>query len=298
MSRLFLTFVLLSCLFPNFQSVSASSSEVDYYTPQNILKFADYLYRQGDYLRAAGEYQRYLFVSATSQDTTLYKIGLCYRRRRELQRAIGFFQRIGKEYPENRLLTQAHYQIGCCYFLMGQYNRCDSYLGQVLNKLKEENSRCNIQRLLGFSYLKQRRWTDAASLFDSMVSTAPEQGPRDSSLKLKRYAEQGKSLPHKSPVLAGLLATVLPGAGKIYCNRYGDGFYSFLLVGGTAWRAHEGFHKDGLKSTGGWIFGTLSGIFYLGNIYGSVVAAQIYNRLAEDEFQAKIQMDIEMDWLN
>lgn len=298
MSRFFLIFVLLGCIFSNFQATSANGSEIDYYHPQNILKFADYLYQEGDYLRAAGEYQRYLFGTATGQDTAFYKIGLCYRRRRELATAIGFFRRIGEEYSKSGLLAQVYYQIGCCYFLMGQYQSCNAHLRGSLDEMKDEKIRWNIQRLLGFSYLRQRDWTDATSLFDLLASIAPGQGLRDSSLKLKGYAEQGKYLPHKSPILAGLLATILPGAGKVYCTRYGDGLYSFLLVGGTAWRAYEGFHKNGLKSTGGWIFGTLGGILYLGNIYGSVMAAQIYNRLAEDEFLAKIQMDIELDWLN
>ena len=38
-----------------------------YYTPENILKFADFLYTEGDYLRAASEYQRYRLLSATKK---------------------------------------------------------------------------------------------------------------------------------------------------------------------------------------------------------------------------------------
>ena len=56
-----LKFALIFFLSPLFLSVVSAETPPDYYSPENVRKFADFLYEQGDYLRAIGEYQRYLF---------------------------------------------------------------------------------------------------------------------------------------------------------------------------------------------------------------------------------------------
>ena len=58
--RRFTRIILLSAA---LLSVADAEERLDYYSPENVHKFADFLYEQGDYLRAAGEYQRYLFIS-------------------------------------------------------------------------------------------------------------------------------------------------------------------------------------------------------------------------------------------
>ncbi|MEJ2567876.1 MAG: hypothetical protein P8Z50_03225 [candidate division WOR-3 bacterium] len=61
-----------------------------------------------------------------------------------------------------------------------------------------------------------------------------------------------------------------------------------MTVGITGWQAYEGFKADGVHSVKGWIFGVVGGIFYLGNIYGSVVAADIYNEEQEVFFRLSV----------
>ena len=39
------------------------------------------------------------------------------------------------------------------------------------------------------------------------------------------------------------------------------------------------------------MLGTLSGIFYVGNIYGSVISARVYNRHVADEFLATLSVE-------
>jgi hypothetical protein len=111
-------------------------------------------------------------------------------------------------------------------------------------------------------------------------------------LKLKQEAESGERLPYKNSKIAGFLSAILPGTGKMYCKLYSDGFFSLALIGGTGWLAYDGFHRSGISSVKGWFLGTLSGIFYLGNIYGSAVAAQNYNLHIENELLAKISFEV------
>ena len=72
-------------------ALEANTDPIDYNHPQNIRKFADYLYDQGDYLSAIGEYQRYLFSSPKDKNQILYRIGLSYRATGQISKAIDTF---------------------------------------------------------------------------------------------------------------------------------------------------------------------------------------------------------------
>jgi hypothetical protein len=65
--------------------------------------------------------------------------------------------------------------------------------------------------------------------------------------------------------------------GKVYSGRWKDGLVSLLFVGATGFQAYRGFSQKGSESIYGWIMGSLSVGFYIGNIFGSVKAAKIYN---------------------
>ena len=75
---------------------SSTGEQVDYDHPSNILKFADYLYRTGDYRRAIAEYHRYLSLENSpnrvpvlevkvSRHHCWFKIGDCYRQMGEME---------------------------------------------------------------------------------------------------------------------------------------------------------------------------------------------------------------------
>jgi tetratricopeptide (TPR) repeat protein len=274
---------------PSQEGGKRGELKTDYYNPQNILKFADYLYDEGDYIRAAGEYQRYLFYFPQVADKTLYKMALCYRLGGEIRRAIMFFENILREYPESELVTSVHYQIGYSYFLIGQYERSISYLSENLSEVEDG---WKSKYLIGLNYLQRKRWSDARLIFDSLASTSIDEKLKISVLTVKKKAENGERLPYKHSIIAGFLSAILPGTGKMYCKLYSDGFFSLALIGGTGWLAYDGFHRGGINSVKGWFLGTLSGIFYLGNIYGSAVAAQNYNRRIENELLAKISFEV------
>jgi len=274
---------------PSQEGGKKGELKTDYYNPQNILKFAEYLYDEGDYIRAAGEYQRYLFYLPQAADKTVYKIALCYRLSGKSKRAILFWETILREYPESEFVTSAHYQIGYSYFLMGQYEHSISHLSENLSEIEDG---WKPKYLIGLSYLQRKRWSDASLIFDSLASTSIDDKWKISALKLKQEAEYGERLPYKNSIIAGFLSAILPGTGKMYCKLYSDGFFSLALIGGTGLLAYDGFHRSGIDSAKGWFLGTLSGIFYLGNIYGSAAAAQNYNRHVENELLAKISFEV------
>ena len=277
------------CVLPLLTAI-ADNPPIDYYQPANIRKFADYLYAQDDYLRAAGEYQRYLFSQPTTlEGDVLRRIAESYRLGGQPDRAVQFLETLLQTQPNSNV---ARYELGATYFLTGQHDESIHFFNESQDLFQGGEYRWKSQMLIGMNQLMQKRWESAIQHFDQFdLSGLPEAvGHRASTYK--GYAEDGRHLPSKSPLLAGFLSTALPGSGRVYVGRPNDALLTVFLLGVLGWAAYDGFSENGVSSRKGWTFGTLGSIFYLGNVYGSVVAAQTHNRRTEAAFLATIPFEI------
>ena len=283
---LFIIFFTITLL-----SFVAAEEPIDYYAPENVRKFADFLYEQGDYLRAAGEYQRYLFYQPREREEMRYKIALCYRFAGQTEQAIQNFQMLLRAHPEGRFTSQAYYQIGATYFLQDQFELSVEFLREVLPHLTDTQQHAETEQLIGLSYLMQKQWSEAGEIFKTLQGSEVPSVSQKAAM-YHTYAEKGADLPTRSPFLAGALSTIVPGAGRLYTGRFSDALTSLFIVGLTGWQAYDGFQRDGLSSVKGWTLGTLSGIFYVGNIYGSVISARVHNRHVADEFLTTLSVEL------
>lgn len=272
-------------------SFADSEEPFAYYSPENILKFADSLYAQGDYLRAAGEYQRYLFYQPQESAQIHYKIAVCYRFGGKTEQAIQGFEALLRTDPEGQFASRAYYQIGATYFLMDRYEQSAQFLHEALPRITDARQHAEAEQLIGLSYLRQKRWSEAGKFFKALQKSDVMQ-IREKAEVYHIYAEKGAALPTRSPFLAGTLSTIVPGAGRLYTGRFGDALTTLFTVGLTGWQAYDGFRRDGLSSAKGWTLGTLCGIFYVGNIYGSVISARVYNHHVTDEFLATLLVEL------
>ena len=278
------------------QSGASSTGErVDYDHPSNILKFADYLYRIGDYRRTIAEYQRYLSLENSpsrvpvlevkvSRHHCWFKIGDCYRQMGEMESAISVFQEVAKK--GNKLAEKAQYQIGSIYFLAADHQRSIASFSELAGSTSTDSLRQEKAKLwIGINQLFLHQWDQAEDLF-----TALSRAEYTQPVYYRTLAKQGRELPRKRPILALALSAGVPGAGRIYVGRPADFLTTLPTVILTGWLAYDGFQQNGVRSVKGWIFGPISGIFYLSNIYGSAVAAQIYNRQNVDRFLQQIML--------
>lgn len=272
-------------------SFADSEEPSAYYTPENILKFADFLYTEGDYLRAASEYQRYLFYRPQESAQIHYKIAVCYQFGGKTEQAIRGFEALLRTDPESQFASRAYYQIGATYFLQGQFERSVQFLSESLPRITDARQYTEAEQLIGLSYLKQKQWSKAGEVFKALQKSDVMQ-VREKAVVYHKYAEKGEDLPTRSPFLAGTLSTIVPGAGRLYTGRFGDALTTLFTVGVTGWQAYDGFRRDGISSAKGWTLGTLCGIFYVGNIYGSVISARVYNRHITDEFLATLSIEL------
>jgi len=95
----------------------------DYFGSANILKFADYLYENGDYLRAAGEYQRYLFSipSSAGSDSIYYRMIEALFYGKDYQRCNQFLDPFFEKYPTSPLAADIPLCKSIIKFYQGDY---------------------------------------------------------------------------------------------------------------------------------------------------------------------------------
>ena len=86
----------------------------------------------------------------------------------------------------------------------------------------------------------------------------------------------------KSPWLAAGLSTLVPGLGKFYTGRYGEGAASFLLTGAFIGFSVESWIKNGGSDWRTILFTTVAALLHISNIYGSYVSVELYNSYLEN----------------
>lgn len=105
------------------------------------------------------------------------------------------------------------------------------------------------------------------------------------------YRSRILDAPSRSPVMAGIMSAAVPGLGKVYAGKTAEGISSFLYVGAMMASSWDFYSRFGNRHPLFWISAGLSGIFYIGNIYGSAVAV---NRV-QNEFNYEMDQRILLD---
>jgi hypothetical protein len=109
---------------------------------------------------------------------------------------------------------------------------------------------------------------------------------------LDKLCAKYESFKPKSVVLAGIMSAVIPGSGKMYSGRIGEGVSALLSNAILAGITIENYRKAGPKNFKTIFFGTLFTIFYTGNIYGSMVSVQVSEKEFNTTYDKAVLFDI------
>jgi tetratricopeptide (TPR) repeat protein len=249
--------------------------------PSNVLAFADYLYDTGDYQRAIGEYKRfrYLFPDEPRVLQAQFKIGASYQKMGHLENAIESFEEIlrGKASPD--IVESVRYEIGKCFFLGTDYGKS----AELFDELDSDRALL----MAGWSLLKRREYRTASDQFARARDSNPDGYLAELALLLSRESLKGETIAKKSPALALALSVPLPGAGRCYCGRVGDGIFSFLLVSASYLGAYH-FNDTG-DDVSAAAFLAVGLFFHAGDLYGAANSARRYNVVNEETFIREIE---------
>jgi hypothetical protein len=244
----------------------------------NIKKFADYLFCQKDYLRAANEYERIL--NLVQNDTIEYKIALSYLEMGNFNEASTRFNSITES---SSFYKSAQAQSLKLVFQIGDIVKFRSqYL--YINSNRAYLDSAGLASLYMFSFLLTEESLPNEDEFVNAFQIAEKN-------KIRNFYEWKKDFPEKSPLKAAIFSAIIPGAGKIYADEYSDGIYAFIATLAAGYLTYDNF-KAG-HDFRGWIFSGLAVGFYAGNIYGSAAAVQIYNAHIRFDFVNELKAFLE-----
>jgi len=92
------------------------------------------------------------------------------------------------------------------------------------------------------------------------------------------------STSNKSPLVAGLLSSIIPGSGRMYAGRFYDGLmglWTMTIVGQVAYASIKNE-----RPIAGPIYTTMAVFVYLGEIYGGVRAAKLFELQKQTSFNS------------
>ena len=262
------------------------------FNADNLLGFAQSLFREGDYLNAVHEYQRYLFLypGTVEADFVQLHIAAAYQNMGRLDAAIEAYQSLIQNHPQSPFIERARSNIAQCQLLSGNQATSITSLRQFLSDYPESELAPRAQFIIGTIYMDKKDWTAAAREWQQ-VQTKYSQTPfAEMSDQLIRMARQAESLPLRSPSTAGLLSTFLPGLGQIYSGRYSDGVYSLFVVGATA--AGTAHYIDQERYEVAIPVGIIGLFFYVNSIYDSLRLAKVFNHQHEEQLRDTLRKRI------
>ncbi len=257
------------------ETVYVGGDTVCAYGKNEILSFADQLYSLGEYDRAAVEYLRFAFLYPEDPcaDAALFKAGLCREKSGNYRMARKIYSLLAQS-PQQKSQEFGTYRLALTYLLEDKFDSALVYVDTVRNFGAG-------QYLRGWILLGEQKYRDALEIFSKISDKSDSSDVSGSIDYLITRARQGEKLPRRSPFVAGMLSAIVPGLGRGYCGRWGDAFFSFVVVGAPAGLAYATYEKDKTFSA---VMATFAAFFYLGNIYGSAKGAKIYNIEKRQEF--------------
>jgi TM2 domain-containing membrane protein YozV len=110
--------------------------------------------------------------------------------------------------------------------------------------------------------------------------------------KLNDYYHRISEMPSRSPFVAGIMSAAVPGLGRIYAGKTAEGISSFLYVGALLATSWDLYNRLGRSNPFFIISASISGIFYVGNIWGSAVAVNRVQREFNYEMDQRILLDM------
>ncbi len=226
-------------------------------------KFANSLYENGNYHEAVLEYERLCFFNKDNSHMPFwkYRLGLAHFNLENYSKAINSFNALKNK---TNYSDSAKLRIAESFIILDKPSVVDSIL-------------CNLTIpeaffVRGYSMFLLNKFSSARELWSNIDSTNYLFVKSSSIINI---AEDINKIRNKNYITAGALS-LFPGLGHVYTKRYGDGFFSFSIISVFSGITYYYYYHG--ATTRAYTFGTITGLFYTGSIYGSLVSVKLYNR--------------------
>ncbi len=225
-----------------------------------------------EHLESIGEYEEgllYIDQQKNSTDSLHYYRGRFLYQLKQMDQSVEAFARIPLSHPNLGISSRFYEGIQLTY--LGQYDEAFKRLDE-LKSLEKGPRELQTLELAGIRLLQRDiiKFDSLSATYDPGFSLLREHQDALTSIRNDWVSHKDKS-----PALAGVLSAIVPGSGKWYSGRVGEGVMSFVTSGVFALQAWEGYRKDGSASARFIIFSSAFGVFYTANIWGTVVSVKM-----------------------
>jgi len=281
----------INSIFFIFLSFPIAENNDNYYSINQIIEYADYLFGNEEYQMAIGEYQRALYLV----DNNVKKIELknniadCYKQLGKIEMSISLVKSMISESKQNDVIYRLRYKLAQLYFEIENYFLSEKYLNQNILTIQDSELLIKNQLLLAATYILQNQINRATSILNSELLIK-----NPISKQLSDLIQKKNEMNKKNPHFAAMLSALIPGAGKVYSKNINDGLYSMFSVLGTGYVTHNEIKKGNTKTLKFFTFCIISTTFYLGNIYGSYIESHLYNKRKQQKLIIKIKEYLEI----
>jgi TolA-binding protein len=246
-----------------------------------LFAFAQSLFAAGEYYRAIGEFQRFLFFQPGHPLTSEAQltIGLAYFCGERWLQAFEVFRHIARAAPDHAMRQQAALWMAETQARGGDQMEAIRLFQELIRQYPDSRIAQRAAYLIGWGYVRQQRWTEARDAFAQIDATSPYHASGE---RLAAALATPPELPHRSPTVARILSTVLPGTGQIYTGHTLDGLIGLglhgALIAGTI-----GGVGAGLEGAAG-IGAFFTWGFYRTQMSNAATLARDFNAQAEERF--------------
>lgn len=258
---------------------------------EGILDVAEKFFQKGQYDAAITEYKRHLFYfpEDIQRGAILYKIGLSYLNYEQWDHARVYLSAAQKQTgSDEKLRYQSQLRIGQSFLGQDRPEQAQEVLRDLLRDpivAREKDRAADVQYWLGTCALKSGDWVEALGIFHWLEREVPGSVFAIQGRRLSRAAQEGYHLSHRSPTLAAVFSTLIPGSGQIYCGRLWDGLFSLALNASVGYLTVDAF-RDGRRLDGLLLASLLWSRFYFGGQKNATRYAREYNgRVLEEHLE-------------
>ena len=246
-----------------------------------LFGFAHSLFAAGEYYRAIGEFQRFLFFPPQHPlvSEAQLTVGLAFFCGERWLQAFEVFRQVARATPDAPIRAEAALWMAETRARGGDQVEAIRLYQALTRQYSGSAMAQRAAYLIGWGYLRQRQWAEAREAFARIDAENPY---RASGERLAALLDPPPELPHRSPTAARVLSTVLPGAGQIYTGHTLDGLIGLGLHGALI-AGMTGAVMAGLEGAAG-IGAFFTWGFYRTQMSNAAVLAQDFNAQAQERF--------------
>lgn len=270
-----------------FFSALVYGQSIDYSNTEKLLQFGKHLVTSNQYEEA-----EVFFNSIDSSKFNFHELnefyylrGWNYYQVKELELSLRFFVKVDSE---SNYYLKSRFFAAYNNVYTHNYNSAITIFNS-LNKLSPELEELKAFQLSGIALLNR----DYESFKTQEQKFSLKYYPIvKEEKKFQEYYSNLGSYKSKSKALAALLSTIIPGSGKVYAGRLGEGISAFFIVTSLGLMSFENYNKAGITNPKTILFGSMFTTFYVGNIWGSYISVHMQNEEFNHEMDHKILFNL------